>query len=87
MSEDNKVCHIHERYAGSEATISHLKTFLQNYAERLLKTGTSTRFEVYGSPSSQAKVILDGFNPVYMQPIGGFSAGAKEAKKVSVYEI
>jgi hypothetical protein len=32
-----------------------------------------TRFVVYGSPSQEVKDALADFNPVYMQPAGGFS--------------
>lgn len=73
LSKDEKVCHIHERYTDSEATLIHLKTFIEKYAERLMATGDCTQFVVYGNPSAEAKAVLDGFSPVYMAPIGGFS--------------
>ena len=72
ISSDEKICHIHERYSNSEATVNHLKSFIESYANRLMMTGDATRFEVYGNPSAEAKNILDGFQPVYMTPIGGF---------------
>ena len=72
LSNDNKICHIHERYVNSDATVKHLVTFMGKYAARLMQTGDATSFVVYGNPSVQAKEILDGFAPVYMSPIGGF---------------
>lgn len=72
ISEDNKKCHIHERYIDSEATLIHLETFLSQYAARLMETGDATNFGVYGNPSDDLKKALDGFNAKYMVPIGGF---------------
>lgn len=72
ISNDNKKCHIHERYVDSEATLTHLATFSSRYAARLMETGDATGFVVYGNPNEDVKKILDGFNAVYMKPIGGF---------------
>jgi len=72
ISDDNAKCHIHERYVNSEATLIHLTTFIDKYAARLLETGDATSFVVYGTPSDDAKKVLDGFAAVYMSPIGGF---------------
>lgn len=72
INEDNTICHIHERYADSEATLAHLSTFVEKYAGRLMETGDATRFEVYGNPSDAVKEALAGFGGVYLTPIGGF---------------
>lgn len=72
ISDDNKICHIHERYADSKATLKHLRTFIEKYSARLMATGDCTNFVVYGNPSTEAKEVLGGFSPVYMTPIGGF---------------
>lgn len=72
ISEDNTKCHIHERYTNSEATLIHLATFVEKFAGRLMETGDSTSFVVYGTPNTDVKNILDGFVAVYMSPIGGF---------------
>jgi len=69
---DKKICHTYERYADSEATLAHLATFLSEYAGRLMEIGDATNFVVYGKPSDEVKKILDGFNAIYMTPIGGF---------------
>jgi quinol monooxygenase YgiN len=72
VSEDNRQCHIHERYADSDATVKHLKTFVEQYAGRLMELGNATRFVVYGNPNNEVKQALDGFGAVYMPTIGGF---------------
>lgn len=72
ISEDRKICHIHERYSDSTAVLVHLSTFIEKYAARLMDTGAATKFIVYGEPSSEARKVLDSFGAVYMTPIGGF---------------
>lgn len=72
ISEDKTKCHIHERYTDSIATLNHLATFMEKFASRLMETGDSTSFIVYGNPSAEAKAVLDGFSAVYIRPIGGF---------------
>ena len=72
ISEDNKKCHTQERYSDSEATLIHLATFTSQYAARLMETGDATGFVVYGNPNDEVKKILNGFDAVYMTPMGGF---------------
>lgn len=72
LSEDSTQCHIHERYADSDATVAHLKTFVEKYAGRLMELGNATRFIVYGNPNNDVKQALEGFGAVYMPSIGGF---------------
>lgn len=73
LSADGTVCHIHERYADSAATVQHLHGFLEKFADRLMATGEATSFVVYGTPDDAARAILDGFSPTYMAPLGGFA--------------
>lgn len=77
ISMDGGKCHIYERYVDSEAAITHLTTFLNQYATRLMETGDATGFVVYGNPNDGLKNILDGFNPDYMEHLGGFNRKAK----------
>lgn len=72
ISEDNKNCHIYERYADSAATLTHLATFGEKYAERFLAALEPTRLVVYGNPNDELKEALAGFGPAYMSPLGGF---------------
>jgi quinol monooxygenase YgiN len=70
---DGGRCHIFERYVDSAAVLTHLGTFGEKFAGRFLEILKPVRFVVYGSPSSTVRDGLAGFNPVYMQPAGGFS--------------
>ena len=72
-SADGKICHLFERYVDSAAVMAHLGTFGEKFAERFLEILKPTRFVVYGSPSSDVKDALAGFNPEYMESVGGFS--------------
>ena len=72
ISDDQKSCHIYERYQDSAAVMVHLKSFGDHFATRFAELGTPTRFVIYGTPSAQVKEAL-GANVVYMAPFMGFS--------------
>jgi quinol monooxygenase YgiN len=72
-STDGKQCHIFERYVDSAAVMIHLGTFGERFAARFLQILKPVRFVVYGSPNTAVKDALVGFNPVYMEAVGGFS--------------
>jgi quinol monooxygenase YgiN len=72
ISDDQKSCHVYERYQDSAAVMVHLKSFGENFAERFAELGTTTRFVVYGAPSAQVKDAL-GAGVVYMTPLVGFT--------------
>lgn len=72
-SADGRQCHVYERYADSAATLTHLRTFGAKFAGRFLQILKPVRLVVYGSPSAAVKEALTGFNPVYLQAVGGFS--------------
>jgi quinol monooxygenase YgiN len=73
ISEDESTVHIYEKYADSEAMISHVSGFLEKWAARFMSSVDVTRFVVYGSPNDAAREMLGGFGPVYMGPWGGFA--------------
>lgn len=73
LSADGATCHIFERYADSAAVLAHLGAFGEKFAGRFLGMLTPVRCVVYGSPSPQVKEGLAVLNPVYMQPVGGFT--------------
>lgn len=70
---DGKRCHLFERYVDDAAVLTHLGTFGEKFASRFLEILKPVRFVVYGSPSTAVQNALAGFNPVYLQPVGGFS--------------
>ena len=73
ISDDNGTVHIYEKYADSEALVSHVNGFGAKWAERFLGAVDVTRFTVYGNPSATAKELMDGLGAVYLGPWGGFS--------------
>jgi quinol monooxygenase YgiN len=72
LSADGTACHIFERYTDSAAVLVHGATFESKFAARFLEILRPTRCVVYGSPSQDVRTALAGFNPVYMQSVGGF---------------
>ena len=64
--------HLFERYVDGTATIAHLDAFSRVFAARFSEILQPLRFVVYGSPSAEVRTALAGFNPVYMETVGGF---------------
>lgn len=73
VSADDSICHLFERYADSAAAMIHASTFGARFAERFLQVVSPTRLVLYGSPSAELAAALEGFSPVRMRTIGGFS--------------
>ena len=73
ISGDQKSVHIYEKYADSDAMITHVSGFMSKWAARFLGSVDVTRFVVYGDPSPAARELLDGFGGTYIGPWGGFS--------------
>jgi quinol monooxygenase YgiN len=73
ISDDDGTVHIYEKYADSEALVSHVNGFVAKWAERFLAAVDVTRFTVYGNPDAAARELLDGFGATYLRPWGGFS--------------
>lgn len=67
------VCHIHERYADSDAAMVHLGNFGTKFAERFLECFEPTALYVYGEPSDEVRGALDGFGATYLGTFGGFN--------------
>jgi quinol monooxygenase YgiN len=73
VSGDGRQAHIYERYNNSAAVMTHMKTFGEKFANRLLATADPTRFVVYGDPNRAAREVLGKFGAVHMEQIGGFA--------------
>ncbi len=73
LSDDGNACHIFERYTDSTAVLVHGATFESKFAARFLEILIPNRCVVYGSPSQDVRTALAGFNPIYMQSVGGFN--------------
>ena len=70
---DQGTVHIFERYRDSNAVVAHVEQTFARFAERFMALAAVTGFVVYGTPSAEARKILDGFGAVYMTPFDGFT--------------
>ena len=73
VSDDGAICHIHEKYADSDAVLAHLGAFGANFMDRFMQIFQPTALYVYGNPNAAAKEVLDNFGAVYLPPFGGFT--------------
>jgi quinol monooxygenase YgiN len=73
ISRDEGTVHLFEKYADSEAMVTHVSGFMEKWAGRFLECVDPTRFTVYGDPSEAARELLAGFGPTYLAPWGGFA--------------
>lgn len=73
VSEDTGTVYIFEKYADSEAMITHVGGFMKIWAERFLNFVDVKSFTVLGDPSPAARDLLTGLGPVYLRPLAGFS--------------
>ncbi len=73
ISDDGKSCHIYERYTDSAATMKHLGTFGERFAERFFAALEPTKFVIYGAPNEEVRQALAEASPLYMEQIGGFA--------------
>ncbi len=73
ISDDGTSGQVHERYRDSSAALTHLASFNQNFAERLMALVDPTGMVVFGNPSETLKAELAGVGPVFMRRAGGFA--------------
>ena len=72
LSADGRRCHIYERYADSNAVLTHVRTFGDKFAGRFLACARPVRFDVYGAPGEDVKAALADFHPTYFREVAGF---------------
>ena len=73
LGADNTSCHIYERYADSAATMTHLGTFGEKFANRFMPMVEFKQFTVYGAPNDEVKGVLTGFGATFMGQLNGFA--------------
>ena len=73
ISADQGTVHIFEKFADSDAMVTHVSGFLEKWAARFMGCVDITRLVAYGDPSPAAREILDGWHATHMGPWGGFS--------------
>jgi len=71
LTQDGK-CHLFERYIDGAATMAHLEAFNRVFAARFVEIFQPLHFFVYGSPDAKVREALTGFNPIYLESVGGF---------------
>ena len=72
-SEDRGRVFIYERYANSEAALSHLRSFQDKFADAFGRLVKRERFLVFGTPNDELKRVLSGFGATFVRPMAGFS--------------
>ena len=73
VGDDQSTVHIFEHYRDSNAVVAHVEQTFGRFAERFVALATMTGFTVYGTPTAEARKILDGLGAVYMAPFDGFT--------------
>ncbi|TNE41341.1 MAG: antibiotic biosynthesis monooxygenase [Alphaproteobacteria bacterium] len=73
VSADKKSCHIFERYADSDATLTHMKNFGTKFAKRFMGVLIPKSFTLYGDPTETVVNTISAMQPVVMERVGGFS--------------
>ena len=72
LADDNVNFEIYERYLNSAATLVHLNSYIEKFAEAFQTVGDTTKVTVYGAPDDAVKQILDGFGAIYVAQLSGF---------------
>ena len=73
LSEDEKRCHIFERYADNAATMVHMGNFGSKFAKRFMGVLKPTRTVLYGNPDDKVKKAMAPLGSVVMTSAAGFS--------------
>jgi quinol monooxygenase YgiN len=72
ISEDRQTVYLHERYEDSGAAIVHLHAFMATFDERYASIVERKRFMVFGEPSDELRMLLNGYGATYHRPFGPF---------------
>lgn len=64
---------LHERYADSEAALSHIMAFGERFAERFMALVVLKRVVVSGYPTPALQETLAGMSPEVLTTFAGFS--------------
>jgi quinol monooxygenase YgiN len=71
-SADGQRVHLLERYANSDAALTHLGTFGERFATRFFTVFAMQRCTLYGAPSGTVREALATQGAVCMTPVSGF---------------
>jgi quinol monooxygenase YgiN len=73
FNETETECHIYEKYKDSQATMTHLGAFGENFAGRFMTLVEPTGITIYGTPNEDVKTALKDFGPAFLTHVGGFT--------------
>jgi quinol monooxygenase YgiN len=73
ISDDQRTVYVHERYEDSDAAGAHLRTFAAIFGARYASMVDRKRFAVFGDPSDELRMLLDGYGATYHRSFGPFS--------------
>ena len=73
VSDNGQTVHLFERYADSDATLTHLRNFQQKFASRFMSAMSPRRWTIYGNPDERVRRALEGQGALFMEPLGGFT--------------
>ncbi len=73
LSEDDKICHIFERYSDSDATMVHMGNFGSKFAGRFMGVLKPTACTLYGDPDERVQKAMKPMGYVPMKSAAGFS--------------
>ena len=71
-SEDGETVHIFERYADSDALMTHMAGFGEKFAARFFEAVDPIGMTVYGDPSPEAAEGLGALGPTMLGSMAGF---------------
>lgn len=74
LSDDGATCHLYERYADSDATLTHLSNVKGGgYIDRLFALAKPTGITAYGAPDERVRKALAELGTTPMAPLAGFA--------------
>lgn len=73
FSDDGRMLHIYERYAGSAAALAHIHTFGSKFMTRFFDILEPKRFTLYGTPNEEVRKALAASQPTILAQKAGFS--------------
>ncbi|OUR79514.1 hypothetical protein A9Q83_03680 [Alphaproteobacteria bacterium 46_93_T64] len=73
LSEDEKACHIFERYVDSDATMVHMKNFGSKFAKSFMGVLQPTKCTLYGNPDECVCKAMKPMGYIAMSSAAGFS--------------
>jgi quinol monooxygenase YgiN len=70
ISDDRQTVHVHERYANSDAAITHLVKFAAAFGDRYARLVERKRVVVFGEPNDALRILLDSYGASYNRLFG-----------------